>query len=44
MHQETRNEQPYIFLDLTTTTEYLEECEYIVLKVKRAEAREKQPV
>ena len=37
-------EQPYIFLDLTTTTEYLEECEYIVLKVKRAEAREKQPV
>ena len=28
------NEQPYIFLDLTTSVEYLESSEYVVLKVK----------
>lgn len=35
------NEQPYIFLDLTTSIEYLESSEYVVLKVKPLETREK---
>ena len=38
------NEQPYIFLDLTTSVEYLESSEYVVLKVKPLETREKQSV
>ena len=38
------NEQPYIFLDLTTSIEYLESSEYVVLKVKPLETREKQSV
>lgn len=38
------NEQPYIFLDLTTSVEYLESSEYVVLKVKPLGTREKQSV
>lgn len=38
------NEQSYIFLDLTTSVEYLESSEYVVLKVKPLETREKQSV
>ena len=42
--QGDENEQPYIFLDLATSVEYLESSEYVVLKVKPLETREKQSV
>ena len=38
------NEPPYVFLDLTTSVEYLESFEYVVLKVNQLETREKQSV
>lgn len=37
-------EPPYIFLDLGVPTEYFEGHDYILLKIKRTEAREKQAV
>ena len=42
--RELDDRPPDIFLDLTTSVEYLESSEYVVLKVKPLETREKQSV
>lgn len=37
-------EAPYMFLDLTISGEYLEQTEYVLLKVEHVKTREKQSV
>lgn len=37
-------EAPYMFLDLSVPGEYLEQTEYVLLKVEQVKAREKQSI